>query len=261
VTKGKKSRYQAALEARQAAEAEAVASAPTPLTDDERSSGLLVVDGLAKDYGDLVALQTTFLSVPPGQSVALVGHNGSGKSTLLRIVAGLLDPSDGSATVEGAAVGSSEARAATSFIPDEPVLFDDLSVREHLEYVSAVHGAPATEADIDELVGRLGLAGRVDDLPARFSRGLRQKAGLAVGLVRPFSLLLIDEPFVGLDATGRDALLVLLDEASAAGATLVIATHEPSFVERVDRCVALRDGRIVHDGPAVAADVLRLVGA
>lgn len=256
----KRSRYQAALEARREAEAAAAALAPTPLTDDERSTGLLVVDGLAKDYGDLVALQPTNLSVPPGQSIALVGHNGSGKSTLLRIVAGLLDPSEGVATVEGAAVGTSEARAATSFIPDEPVLFDDLSVREHLEYVSAVHGAPADEAEIDELVGRLGLAARVDDLPARFSRGLRQKAGLAVGLIRPFSLLLIDEPFVGLDAPGREALLELLVEASAAGATLVIATHEPSFVERVDRCVALRDGRIVHDGPAVAADVLRLVG-
>src|SRR5688572_12320386 len=260
MAKGRHSRYQAALEAKEAAEAQAIADAPVPLTDDERASGLLVVDGLAKDYGDLVALQTTFLSVPPGQSVALVGHNGSGKSTLLRIVAGLLDPSEGSATVDGAPIGSSEARAATSFVPDEPVLYDDLSVREHLEYVSAVHGAPATETDVDELVGALGLADRVDDLPARFSRGLRQKAGLAVGLIRPFSLLLIDEPFVGLDAPGRAALLGLLDDASAAGATLVIATHEPSFVERVDRCVALRDGRIVHDGPAVAADVLRLVG-
>jgi ABC-type multidrug transport system ATPase subunit len=260
VTKDKRSRYQAALEAQRAADAEAAANAPVPLTDDERATGLLVVDGLAKDYGDLVALTTTFLSVPPGQSVALVGHNGSGKSTLLRIVAGLLDPSEGSATVEGAPVGTSEARAATSFIPDEPVLFDDLSVREHLEYVSAVHGAPAPAAEIDELVGRLGLTARVDDLPARFSRGLRQKAGLAVGLIRPFSLLLVDEPFVGLDAPGREALLELLTEASAAGATLVIATHEPSFVERVDRCIALRDGRIVHDGPAVAADVLRLVG-
>jgi ABC-type multidrug transport system ATPase subunit len=258
MAKGKRSRYQAALEARQAAEPVA---APAGLTDEERAIGLLVVDGIAKDYGDLVALQPTHLSVPPGQAVALVGHNGSGKSTLLRIVAGLLDPSEGTATVEGEPIGSSPARAATSFVPDEPVLYDDLSVREHLEYVSAVHGAPASAEAIDELVTTLGLPDRVDDLPARFSRGLRQKAGLAVGLIRPFALLLIDEPFVGLDAPGREALLGLLVEAQQAGATLVIATHEPSFVERVDRCIALRDGRIVHDGPAQAADVLRLVGA
>ena len=146
-------------------------------------------------------------------------------------------------------------------MPDEPVLYDDLSVREHLQYVSALHGAPAADDDLAELVGRLGLAERVDDLPARFSRGLRQKAGLAVGFVRPFSVLLVDEPFVGLDAPGKDALLGMLDEAHDAGAALVVATHDPSFVERVDRCVALRDGAVVHDGPATPAEVLKLVGA
>jgi ABC-2 type transport system ATP-binding protein len=222
---------------------------------------MLQIEGAAKDYGDLVALRPCDLTVPSGQAVALVGHNGSGKSTLLRIVAGLLDATSGSVGVAGSAAGSSEARAATSYVPDEPVLYDDLSVREHLDYVSAIHGAPVAADDLDRLVDRLGLAERVDDLPARFSRGLRQKASLAVGLVRPFSLLLIDEPFVGLDAPGRTALLELLDEAHSAGATLVIATHEPSFVERVDRCVALRDGAIVHDGTATPADVVRLVGA
>lgn len=256
----RKSRYQAALDARTEAPDPDAPPAPIPLTDEEREGALLAIDGIAKDYGDLVALDPCHLAIPAGESVALVGHNGSGKSTLLRIVAGLLDPSEGSATVEGAPVGTSAARASTSFIPDEPVLYDDLSVREHLEYVSAVHGAPVSGPDLDELVERLGLTKRVDDLPARFSRGLRQKAGLAVGLVRPFSLLLIDEPFVGLDATGREALLGLLDEAHQAGATLVIATHEPSFVERVDRCIALRDGHVIHDGTAGAADVLRLVG-
>jgi ABC-type multidrug transport system ATPase subunit len=222
---------------------------------------MLELAGTAKDYGDLVALQPCDLAVPAGQVVALVGHNGSGKSTLLRIVAGILDATGGTVTIAGTPAGSSEARAATSFVPDDPVLYDDLSVREHLEYVSAIHGAPAPAEAIDELVGQLGLAERVDDLPARFSRGLRQKAALAVGLVRPFSLLLIDEPFVGLDAPGRAALLGLLDEAHRGGATLVIATHEPSFVEQVDRCVALRDGAVIHDGKATARDVLDLVGA
>lgn len=216
---------------------------------------------LAKDYGDLVALHPLSLTLLGGQAVALVGHNGSGKSTFLKLVAGLLDPSGGAVTVDGHPAGTPEARAAASYVPDEPVLYDDLSVREHLQYVSALHGAPVADADLDELVTRLGLADRVDDLPARFSRGLRQKAGLAVGLVRPFSALLVDEPFVGLDAPGRAALLELLDESHAAGATLVVATHDPSFVERVDRCVALRDGAVIHDGPATPADVLRLVGA
>jgi ABC-2 type transport system ATP-binding protein len=221
---------------------------------------LLELRGLGKDYGDLVALHPTDLSVPAGQAVALVGHNGSGKSTLLRIVAGLLEASDGEVVVDGHPAGTPDARAATSYVPDEPVLYDDLSVREHLLYVGALHGMTVTDEVVDELTARLALTGRVDDLPARFSRGLRQKAGLAVGFVRPYSLLLLDEPFVGLDAPGRAALLELLDEASDAGATLVIATHDPTFVERVDRCVALRDGRVVHDGAATTEDVLRLVG-
>jgi ABC-type multidrug transport system ATPase subunit len=216
---------------------------------------------LAKDYGDLVALHPTDLVLLAGQAIALVGHNGSGKSTLLKLIAGLLDPSGGSVTVAGEPAGSSPARAAISYIPDEPVLYDDLSVREHLQYVSALHGADVTDADIDELVAKLGLTDRVDDLPARFSRGLRQKAGLAVGLVRPFSALLVDEPFVGLDARGRLALLELLDEANDAGALLVVATHDPTFVDRVDRCIALRDGAVIHDGPATPDEVLTLVGA
>jgi ABC-2 type transport system ATP-binding protein len=214
----------------------------------------------AKDYGDLVALHPCDLDVPSGQSVALVGHNGSGKSTLLRLAAGVLDLSGGSVLISGQPAGSLAARATTSYVPDEPVLYDDLSVREHLEYVSAIHGAPATPEELDELVERLGLTARADDLPARFSRGLRQRAGLAVGLVRPFALLLVDEPFVGLDASGKAALLELLDEVSAEGATLVVATHDPTFVERVDRCIALRDGHVVHDGPATPADVIALVG-
>ena len=111
------------------------------------------------------------------------------------------------------------------------------------------------------VVERLGLMDRVDDLPSRFSRGLRQKTSIVLGLVRPFSLLLVDEPFVGLDAGGRQAMFELLDEVHADGAAVVVATHEPAFVERVDRSVALRDGEVIFDGVARASDVLSLVGA
>lgn len=222
---------------------------------------LLVADGATKAYGDLVALQPLDLRVRRGEAVALVGHNGSGKSTFLRLAAGLLELSDGSVTIEGEPAGTHGARAATSYLPDDPVLYDDLSVREHLAYVAALHGVDATEDDVDELLTRLGIDHRADDLPARFSRGLRQKTSIALGLIRPFELLLVDEPFVGLDATGKDALLGLLDELRGLGKTVIVATHEPTFVDRVDRCVALRDGEVIHDGSASAADVLKLVGA
>ncbi|MGI8664112.1 MAG: ABC transporter ATP-binding protein [Acidimicrobiales bacterium] len=221
---------------------------------------ILVAKGATKTYGDLTALAPLDLRVAPGQMVALVGHNGSGKSTFLRLASGLLELTGGTIDVAGFPAGTVDARTAVSFLPDDPVLYDDLSVREHLAYIAALHGVEASEADFDELIGRIGLAARADDLPARFSRGLRQKASIAVALVRPFQLLLVDEPFVGLDATGKQALLELLDEIHGDGAAVVVATHDPSFVERVERCVALRDGEVVHDGSATPADVLRLVG-
>jgi ABC-2 type transport system ATP-binding protein len=220
---------------------------------------VLVAQGATKSYGDLVALHPLDLRVTAGQLVALIGHNGSGKSTFLRLVAGLLDMTDGAIDVLGSPAGTSEARAVVSFLPDDPVLYDDLSVREHLAYVAALHGVDLPEEDLDGLVDRVGLSHRADDLPSQFSRGLRQRTSIALGLVRPFELLLVDEPFVGLDLGGRDALLDVFDELHRDGATIVVATHDPSFVERADRCVALRDGEVVHDGRTTPDEVARLV--
>lgn len=222
---------------------------------------MLVADRAAKSYGDLVALSPLDLTIERGEKIALIGHNGSGKSTFLKLTAGTLELTSGSIEIAGAAAGSSPARAATSFIPDDPVLYDDLSVREHLDYIAALHGVEASGDELDALIEQVGLTERADDLPARFSRGLRQRTSIAVGIVRPFELLLVDEPFVGLDATGKAALLDLLDEFHAEGRTVVVATHDVSFVERVTRCIALRDGEVIHDGTATSQDVLRLVGA
>jgi ABC-2 type transport system ATP-binding protein len=216
--------------------------------------------GVTKDYGDLVALEPLDLSIPEGQTVVLVGHNGSGKTTLLRMAAGLLDPSDGEIDIVGAPAGSLEARASLSYLPDNPVLYDDLSVFEHIEYTCRLHGATDWEERAVGLLSDLGLAHRADDLPSRFSRGLRQKTAILLALIRPFDLLLVDEPFVGLDPGGREAFVELIEDASDAGATVVVATHQLEYVTRADRCVALRDGALVYDGPPGQVDVLSLVG-
>ncbi len=215
--------------------------------------------GLTKVYADLPALHPLDLTVEAGQSVALIGHNGSGKSTFLRMVAGLLEPSGGDVAVAGWPVGEVPARATTSFLPDDPVLYDDLSVREHVEYISRLHGGNGFDGYAEDIAERFKIDDRLDDLPARFSRGLRQKTSLLLGIARPFSVLLVDEPFVGLDAPGKNTLLDLLDEVHADGAAVVVATHDPEFVERVDRSVALRDGEKVFDGQASVSEVLALV--
>ena len=220
---------------------------------------VLQTTGLSKTYADLVALAPLDLVVTAGELIALVGHNGSGKSTFLGMCSGLLEPSSGSVTVAGHPAGSFDARAATAYLPDQPVLYDDLSAIEHLEYVARLHGVVDWEPRARELLDRLGLASRADGLPSRFSRGLRQKTSIALAFVRPFDLLLVDEPFVGLDPEGKVAMVELLDEAHTGGAAVVVATHQLDFVQRADRCIALRDGALVFDGPAAGADVDQLV--
>jgi ABC-2 type transport system ATP-binding protein len=206
-----------------------------------------IVD-LTKEYGEITALAPVDMAVPLGEAVVLVGHNGSGKSTLLNRAAGNLEPTDGYVEVNGRAPGSIEARAELSWLPDTPILYDDLSVREHLEYVSRMHGGTGDEPLLDELVELLGLVGREDDLPSQFSRGMRQKTAIAVALCRPFSVLLVDEPFVGLDAAGRGAFLDLLEQCHRNGCTVVVATHDPDVIDRFDRGIMLENGEVVFDG-------------
>ena len=215
-------------------------------------AAMVEAKGLSKDYGGAAALHPLDLSIPAGQTVALLGHNGSGKTTFIRMAVGVLDPSAGSVTVAGQAAGSMKARAAVSYLADTPSFYDDLSVWEHLEFVARLHGVTDWEQSAADLLGHLGLYERADHLPSTFSRGLRQKAAIALAFIRPFELLLVDEPFVGLDVTGRDALLELFDEAAAKGSTLVVATHELQFAKRSQRLIVLADGGLVHDGPGDA---------
>ena len=230
------------------------------MTTELEPAPALVADGLTKTYDGLVALAPLDLEVGVGASVALIGHNGSGKSTFLRMAAGLLEPTGGSLEIAGFDVSDIDARATTSYLPDEPVLYDDLSLREHVEYISRLHGGEGWDAYARDLCDRLGLGPRVDDLPVRFSRGLRQKTSIVLALVRPFSLLLVDEPFVGLDVPGKAVLLELLAEVHADGAATLVATHDPAYVDLVDRSIALRDGEVVFDGRAQVDQVLTLVG-
>jgi ABC-type multidrug transport system ATPase subunit len=220
---------------------------------------VLAIDELAKDYGDDLGLKPTSFEVSAGELVLLVGPNGAGKSTLLGLCSGVLEPTSGTVLIDGAPAGTSDARAATSVIPDNPVLYDDLSVLEHAEYIGRMHGVEDWEARSRHLLVALRLDARADDLPSRFSRGLRQKTSVLLGLVRPFDLLLVDEPFVGLDAPGQAALVELLSTATSDGAAVVVSSHQLDLADRASRCIGLRDGQVVHDGAAGADNVRRLV--
>jgi ABC-type multidrug transport system ATPase subunit len=205
--------------------------------------------GLCHRYGDFVALAPLDLEIGAGEMVSLVGPNGAGKSTLMTMAAGLLEPSEGSVTVAGAEAGTVAARAATSFLPDTPVFYEDLSLAEHLQFLAGLHGVAEHEPRATELLSRLGLGDRGDGLPREFSHGMRQKASIALAFVRPFSLLLADEPFDGLDAPSRVELMKLFREARDGGAAVLVTTHRTDVLAQSDRCIALFDGALAYDGP------------
>ena len=219
----------------------------------------LSIANVSKSYGTAPALDPITFDIATGERVALIGHNGSGKTTLIRIASGLLDATTGSVSIAGHTAGSLSARASLSFIADQPTFYDDLTLWEHLEYVARLHDVETWEQTAADLLGHLGLYDRADDMPNRFSRGLKQKSAIALGFIRPFDVLLVDEPFVGLDASGKEALLELLADATTQGSTVVVATHELSFVHTVGRIIALRDGRLVYDGGTDGINVDGLV--
>jgi ABC-2 type transport system ATP-binding protein len=203
-----------------------------------------------KTYGELVAVDLLDLEVRPGDCVALIGHNGSGKTTTLRLVAGLLEPTGGEVLVSGDNLRRDRSRAVLSFVPDSPLLYPDLTVREHLELVGLAHGVvDGLDGRIADLLELFDLATRADFLPGQLSRGMRQKTQLACALVRPFQVLLLDEPVVGLDPPSQQALHRVLVAAKQDGAAILLSTHQLAFAAGLaDRAVLLHEGRMVEQG-------------
>jgi ABC-2 type transport system ATP-binding protein len=173
----------------------------------------------------------------------------------VRTIAGLLEPSEGSVRIAGhdphVEPDGELARAALALVPDSPLLYDDLTVRQHLELVALAHGVAGdgTEERIGALLDRLGLTARADFLPAELSRGMRQKTGLACALVRPARLLVLDEPVVGLDPPSQALLVELLLEAKRAGTAVLLTTHQMRFADGVaDRALLLDEGKVLDRG-------------
>jgi ABC-2 type transport system ATP-binding protein len=220
-----------------------------------RPTPVLRARGLGRRYNDYLALGSFELTVVPGELLALVGPNGAGKTTFLTLAAGLLEPTSGGVEIGGHAAGSIEARRELSYLPDTPVFYEDLSVGEHLEYLAALHGLEDAEPRIASLLERFGLDQWRDALAAELSHGMKQKASIALGLVRPFSVLLADEPFDGLDPPSRAVLFEQIAEVRAAGGAVVVSTHRPDVIAAASRCVGIRDGRLAYDG-APDEDVL-----
>ncbi len=192
------------------------------------------------------------LEVAPGEVVLVTGPNGAGKTSLLRVCAGLVPLAAGTVRVLGAdpADVRTGVRRRIGFLAHASHLYDDLTVSENLRFAVRAAGGP-----VDRIGGaceRVGLAGRLLSTPAgKLSAGQRRRVALATLVARAPELWLLDEPHAGLDASARDVLGSLVAEAAAAGATVVVASHEPELVAPLaTRSITVAGGRVVDDRPA-----------
>ncbi len=215
----------------------------------------LSLEGVTRRFGPVTALAGVTLEVPAGAGLLLLGENGAGKSTLLRVAAGIARPTRGRALVFGESPARPAGRSRLGYLGHRGFLHDHLTARENLLLQGGLHGLPRDEAArrADRLLERIGLA-RAAHRPVRgFSRGMVQRLALARTLLHGPDLLLLDEPFTGLDPRGRALLVEWLAEERAAGRALVVVTHRPEPVlPLVDRVAILRRGRVALAGPAGA---------
>lgn len=204
---------------------------------------MIEIERLTKTYGTKVALTIEEWALPPGNSV-LAGENGAGKTTLLMILAGLEQPTTGVVRIGGHSAGSREARAIVTFAPDEPALFDDLTLADQMTYVARLHGNKEPFHVAQALRERLCCEELMDRFPRGMSKGQRQRAGLLVATSRPFEVLLLDEPTTGLDELSRQGLIELLAGLGADGLTVLSSTHDTDLLQSAERTVRVEDGLV-----------------
>jgi ABC-2 type transport system ATP-binding protein len=214
------------------------------------STGLQLVD-LRRRFGDVVALDGVSFDVDEGSMVGFVGPNGAGKTTAMRIALGVLEADDGEVRWRGRVVDGT-ARRRFGYIPEERGLYPKMRVLEQLVYLARLHGVgrAAARSRGMEILETLGVAPRSKDRVESLSLGNQQRVQLAAALVHEPDVLVLDEPFSGLDPVGADVLIEVLDrERRTRGVPIVFSSHQLELVERVcDRVAMIVDGRIVTAG-------------
>ncbi|HXE57433.1 MAG TPA: ABC transporter ATP-binding protein [Gemmatimonadales bacterium] len=210
---------------------------------------MIEVEGLGKYYGDVPAVQDLSFRVGPGEILGLVGHNGAGKTTTLRSICGIIIPSRGRIRIAGHDLGRDplSAKAALAFIPDEPHLFEYLTVEEHLRFVARLYRVGDAEDRIGPLLEELSLGDTREALPGELSRGMRQKLAIACGLLHRPKALILDEPLTGLDPVGIRRMKETIAARAAAGTAVILSSHLLHLVEELCHRVL-----ILHRGRAVA---------
>jgi ABC-2 type transport system ATP-binding protein len=215
---------------------------------------MVEVRGLSVTFGDVLAVTDLDLSVPAGASVALVGRNGAGKSSTLRVLAGVIPPTDGHVEVAGVDVRAdpTEAKVHTGYCPDVGGLIPRATPWEHLRLAAVLRGLPpGWEERGRDLLDRFDLGAVADRVVAGFSHGMGRRLSVLLAAFHSPDVLLLDEPFDGVDPLGVEATLQIIRELRLGGAAVLVSTHLLALaVEACDEAVVLRGGRAVAAAPA-----------
>jgi heme exporter protein A len=236
----------------------------------DRTGAVVEANSLVRRFGPHRAVNGVDLSLHRGESLALFGPNGAGKTTLLRLLAGLLKPTAGSARIDGAALpGGPTVRRRIGIISHHTLLYDALTARENVEFAARLYGVADPRSSAGRALERMGIADRADATVRSLSRGMKQRVSVARATVHSPSVVLADEPFTGLDASGSRALAELLSELRAAGATLLVVTHNlEEGLSIGTRIGVMHRGQIVRsarreevDATSFSGEYRQLVGA
>jgi ABC-2 type transport system ATP-binding protein len=225
---------------------------------------MLDIQRLTKHYGALLAVQDLSFEVHPGEVLGLLGPNGSGKSTTVKMLSGLLRPTSGTIRLDGAdALGNPQAyKAVLGYVPEEPHLYSYLTGPEYLRLVGRLRGLPdaSLDAKIDRFLQLLDIYDDRYQTLSSYSKGMRQKVLIAAAVLHNPRIVLLDEPFSGLDVSAARVLKAFVSELANDGKIIVFSSHVLEVVEQVcSRVVILKDGRVVgHDSVANLRATLRL---
>jgi ABC-2 type transport system ATP-binding protein len=214
---------------------------------------MLAIRGLGKDYGERTAVKSLDLDVTRGECFGLLGPNGAGKTTTISMLCGVLTPTRGTVTIDGADVHADPyvAKARLGYVPQELALYDELSALQNLRYAGALYGlsGPLLAERIRWVLDVVGLAGRARELVRTYSGGMKRRLNLAAGLLHQPPLLVLDEPTVGVDAQSRRHIAETVSTLKAGGMTIVYTTHYFEEVETLcDRVAVIDDGELVACG-------------
>jgi ABC-2 type transport system ATP-binding protein len=212
---------------------------------------MIEVEALVKSYRGLTAVDAVSFQVAPGEVLGLVGPNGAGKTTTLRCLAGILPPNSGRIRLAGFDLSreSVQAKQNLAFMPDEPKLFEYLTVADHLAFSARLYQVEDAEAKARALVEELELSGKEQSFPSELSRGMKQKLVIACGLLHDPKVLIFDEPLTGIDPGGIRRMKQTIVRRASAGASVILSSHLLHLVEEIcARVLILAQGRAVMIG-------------